>query len=52
MKNNRKFNPDTYNLKVELEDDYEDFGYDIKNAKRYTTRAKRDSKFKTYDDFD
>lgn len=29
-----------------LEDDYEDFGYDIANAKRYTTRTKSQRKFK------
>ena len=52
MKNNRKFNPDTYNRQFELEDDYEDFGYEIKNAKRYQSRAKRTAKFKDYDDFE
>lgn len=52
MKNNRKFNPDTYNRQVELEDDYEDYGYEIKNAKRYSTRAKRTAKFRDYDEFE
>ena len=33
-----------------FEDDYEDFGYEIANAKRYTTRNKSQRKFKdTYD---
>lgn len=52
MKNNRKFNPETINRQFEYEDDYEDFGYEIKNAKRYTSRAKRTAKFKDYDEFD
>lgn len=34
-----------------LEDDYENFGYDIQNAKRYSTRNKRQTKFKDYDDY-
>lgn len=52
MKNKSKFNPDTYNRQFEYEDDYEDFGYEIKNAKRYSTRAKRTAKFKDYDEFE
>jgi hypothetical protein len=31
---------------------FENFGYDIQNAKRYTTRSKRQSKFKDYDEFE
>jgi hypothetical protein len=34
-----------------FEDDYENFGYDIQNAKRYSTRNKRQVKFKDYDDY-
>lgn len=52
MKNNRKFNPDAINRQVELEDDYEDYGYEIKNAKRYSARAKRTAKFKDYDEYE
>lgn len=52
MKNNRKFNPETYNRQVELEDDYENYGYEIKNAKRYQSRAKRTAKFRDYDEFE
>jgi hypothetical protein len=52
MKNNRKFNLDSYNRHLEIEDDYEDYGYEIKNAKRYTARAKRAAKFKEFDEYD
>ena len=37
---------------IQIEDDYEDFGYEVKNAKRFKSRAKRTAKFKDYDDFD
>lgn len=47
-KNNRKY---TESFKeVIFEDDYEDYGYDVQNAKRYTARSKRQAKFKDYDD--
>ena len=46
-KNNRKYQESTQNHNI---DDYEDFGYEIKNAKRYTARSKRQAKFKDYDD--
>ena len=36
----------------DFEDDYEDFGYEIANAKRYTTRTKSQRKFKDTDYFD
>ena len=52
MKNNRKFNPETINRQIEFEDDYEDFGYEVKNAKRFKSRAKRTAKFRDYDDYD
>jgi hypothetical protein len=35
-----------------FEDDYEDFGYEIANAKRYTTRNKSQRKFKDTDYFE
>ena len=35
-----------------FEDDYEDFGYEIANAKRYTTRTKSQRKFKDTDYYD
>ena len=34
MKSNRKFNPDSKHNQIQIEDDYEDFGYEVKNAKR------------------
>jgi hypothetical protein len=49
-KNTRKFTDSFKDLP--LEDDFEDFGYDIQNAKRYSTRSKRQTKFKDYDDYD
>mgnify|MGYP004078741613 CR=1 FL=1 len=52
MKSNRKFNPDSKHNQIQIEDDYEDFGYEVKNAKRFKSRAKRTAKFKDYDDFD
>lgn len=47
-KSNRKYNEQYQNL--QYEDDYEDFGYEIKNAKRYTARSKRQAKFKDFED--
>ena len=52
MKSNRKFNPDSKHNQIQIEDDYEDFGYEFKNAKRFKSRAKRTAKFKDYDEFD
>lgn len=50
-KNNRKYTESSNTVDV-LEDDYEDFGYEIQNAKRYSTRQKRQTKFKDYDQYD
>lgn len=47
-KNNRKYQE--INPNHQYEDDYEDFGYEVKNAKRYAARSKRQAKFKDYDD--
>lgn len=47
-KNNRKYQE--INQNHQFDDDYEDFGYEVKNAKRYKTRSKRQAKFKDYDD--
>ena len=52
MKHNRKFNPDTINKQEAFENDYEDFGYDVKNAKRLKSKNKRNAKFRNYDEFD
>lgn len=47
-KNNRKY---TESFKeVNFEDEYEDYGYEVQNAKRYSVRSKRQAKFKDYDD--
>ena len=35
---------------VSFEDDYEDYGYEVQNAKRYSSRSKRQAKFKDHDD--
>ena len=35
---------------LNLEDDFENYGYEVQNQKRYSTRNKRQSKFKDYDD--
>jgi len=35
---------------VNFEDDYEDYGYEVQNAKRYSARSKRQAKFKDQDD--
>ena len=34
----------------QVEDDYEDYGYEVKNARRYKTQSKRTPKFKDYSD--
>lgn len=36
---------------INLEDDYEDYGYEVQNHKRYATRSKRQTKFKDYDEY-
>ncbi len=52
MKNNRKFQPENYSKQEEFINDYEDWGLSVQNAKRYTSRTKRQSKFKEHDDSD
>lgn len=47
-KNNRKYTETFKDLVVE--DEYEDYGYDVQNAKRYSVRSKRQAKFKDHDD--
>lgn len=34
----------------QVEDDYEDYGYEVKNARRYKSQSKRTPKFKDYSD--
>jgi hypothetical protein len=48
-KSTRKYT-ESFNTVDIFEDDYEDFGYDVQNAKRYSTRQKRQTKFKDYDE--
>lgn len=50
-KSTKKYTTDT-SYKVDFEDDYEDFGYEIANAKRYTSRNKSQRKFKDTDYYD
>ena len=51
-KNNRKYQNPLNDIKnIEIPNDFEDFGYDVQNAKRYTVRNKRPAKFKDYDDY-
>ena len=38
--------------KQQFEDEYEDFGYDVKNARRYQSNKKRTPKFKDYNDYE
>jgi hypothetical protein len=52
MKNNRKFQTENYSKQDEFMNDYEDYGLNVQNAKRYTSRTKRQAKFKEYDDSD
>lgn len=47
-KNNRKYTETFKDL--HMDDEYEDFGYEIQNAKRLTTKSKRQTKFKDYED--
>lgn len=35
---------------LHLEDQYDNYGYQVQNAKRYSARSKRPAKFKDYDD--
>jgi len=42
----------TSSHKQQFEDEYEDFGYDVKNARRYQSKSKRTPKFKDYNDFE
>ena len=49
-KTNRKYTESFRDL--HLEDDFEDFGYEVQNQKRYSTRNKRQIKFKDYDQYD
>jgi hypothetical protein len=51
-KSTKKYNPDVTTKASLIEDDYEDFGYDISNAKRYQNRNKSQRKFKDYTDYD
>lgn len=51
-KQNRKYQNPLNDIKnVEIPNDFENFGYDVQNAKRYTVRNKRPAKFKDYDDY-
>ena len=51
-KQNRKYqNPFNDIKNLEIDNYFENFGYDVQNAKRYTTRSKRSAKFKDYDDY-
>lgn len=47
-KSSRKYTESSKDLN--LEDQYENYGYEVQNAKRYSTRSKRQTKFKDYDD--
>lgn len=48
----KKYNSDVYTKASLIEDDYEDFGYEISNAKRYQNRNKSQRKFKDTDYYD
>lgn len=41
----------TESTKESFQDDYEDFGYQVQNQKRYSSRKKQQSKFKDYDEY-
>ena len=47
-KSTRKYTESVKDLA--LEEDFENFGYEVQNQKRYSTRNKRQSKFKDYDE--
>ena len=49
-KTSRNYNQSSKNK--EFVDDYEDFGYKVKNARRYQTNKKRTPKFKDYNDYE
>ena len=42
----------TQSYKAQFEDEYEDFGYNVKNARRYQSKSKRTPKFKDYNDYE
>ena len=42
----------TQSYKQQFEDEYEDFGYEVKNARRYQSKSKRTPKFKDYNDYE
>jgi hypothetical protein len=42
----------TQSHKAQFEDEYEDFGYNVKNARRYQSKSKRTPKFKDYNDYE
>jgi len=42
----------TQSHKAQFEDEYEDFGYNVKNARRYQSKSKRTPKFKDYSDYE
>jgi len=42
----------TQSYKAQFEDEYEDFGYDVKNARRYQSNKKRTPKFKDHSDYE
>lgn len=42
----------TQSYKAQFEDEYEDFGYDVKNARRYQSNKKRTPKFKDNSDYE
>jgi len=46
---NRKYTESFKDLP--LEDEYEDYGYEVQNKKRYSVRSKRQAKFKDYDEY-
>jgi hypothetical protein len=48
-KSTRKYTESVKDLS--LEDDFENFGYEVQNMKRYSTRNNRKTKFKDYDDY-
>ena len=47
---NRNYNQSSKNK--DFVDDYEDFGYEVKNARRYQSNKKRTPKFKDYNDYE
>ena len=51
-KSSKKYTSDVTSKASLIEDDYEDFGYDISNAKRYRNRNKYQRKFKDTDYYD